>query len=192
MLPRDEKFFDLFVDQAATLLDAAKALESANRDAIAGFEAKGDEQMRNILDRLNQTFITPIDPEDVSEIATGLETLIDHIESLGFRVSLGSEDGVECNRKFVESAETILEIFKKLQRDQMKSKESVMEDCGKVRCLIGEAIKCSRDRLKHVFDTEKDAIALIRSKDVSDWAEITARGFEKFSETLQTILSKNV
>jgi uncharacterized protein Yka (UPF0111/DUF47 family) len=88
LLPRDEKFFDLFVDQAGILLDAAKALDSGNYDAIADFESKGDEKMRDILDRLNQTFITPIDPEDVSEIATGLETLIDQIETLGFRLRL--------------------------------------------------------------------------------------------------------
>lgn len=182
----------MFVDQAATLVDATKALESGNCDVIMDLEHKGDEKMRDILDRLNQTFITPIDPEDVSEIATGLETLLDHIETLGFRLKLSGANGSECNRRIVESAETILEIFRKLQRDQMKSKEAVMADCRKVRELIGEAIRCSRDGLRRVYDTEKDAIAVIRSKDISDWTEVTARGFERFSETLQTILSKNV
>lgn len=182
----------MFVDQAATLVDAAKALESGNCDAIADLEHKGDEQMRNILERLNQTFITPIDPEDVSEIATGLETLIDHIETLSFRLKLSGANGSECTRKIVESAETLLGIFKKLQQDQMKGKESVLADCRKIRDLIGQAIRCSRDGLKRVYETEKDAIAVIRSKDISDWTEVTARGFERFSEILQTILSKNV
>jgi uncharacterized protein len=97
LLPRDEKFFDLFVQQAEVFRKASRSLNDAAASGIAAIrqqqenvtdlEKQSDDVFRQILERLNRTFITPIDPEDVSQIVSGLENLTDHVESLAFRLS---------------------------------------------------------------------------------------------------------
>jgi uncharacterized protein Yka (UPF0111/DUF47 family) len=95
-LPREEKFFSLFLDQvniicesAALLLEGARAgnthlAESAVR--IRNLEQKGDEIIHDIFRRLNQTFITPLDPEDIHSLSSHLDDVLDGVEDAAHRM----------------------------------------------------------------------------------------------------------
>ena len=96
LLPREEKFFALFLKQVETICEASRLLlEGAiagnsqlatNSDKIKTLESKGDEITHDIFTRLNQTFITPLDPEDIHNISTALDNVLDGIEDTVHRM----------------------------------------------------------------------------------------------------------
>src|SRR4051812_1644556 len=97
LLPRDEKFFDLFQQHVRILRQASQLFVSGLNSGAAGvskiskqmeaLERHGDEIIHDIFRRLQSTFITPIDPEDIQTLATGLDNVLDAIEDATFRIT---------------------------------------------------------------------------------------------------------
>src|SRR5438067_1583602 len=96
LLPREEKFYQLFLKQVEVIADASRLLlegvragssrlEGAATEILA-LEHKGDEIIHELFTRLNQTFITPIDPEDIHNISTSLDNVLDGIEDTAHRL----------------------------------------------------------------------------------------------------------
>src|SRR5262249_42957397 len=96
LLPREEKFYQLFAKQVEIISEAARLLldgvrtgnprlAGAAKDIIA-LEHKGDEVIHEVFRRLNQTFIPPIDPEDIHSIASALDDVLDGIEETAHRL----------------------------------------------------------------------------------------------------------
>ena len=95
LLPREEKFFDLFEQQASHIVSAARVLEEltleyadakAKAQQIKDLEHAGDALTHEIVRRLNTTFITPIDREDIHDLATRLDDVLDYIEAAAERL----------------------------------------------------------------------------------------------------------
>jgi len=96
LLPRQEKFYHLFLEQSEIIREAAHALlEGVRRgnshlaevaDRIRQLENKGDDVIHDILRRLNQTFITPLDPEDIHNLSSRLDDVLDAIEEASYRI----------------------------------------------------------------------------------------------------------
>src|SRR5437867_13096734 len=96
LLPREEKFFGLFLKQTEIISEASKLLVEGVRlgnsrlaaaaTEITVLEHKGDEVIHEIFTRLNQTFITPIDPEDIHNVSSALDDVIDGIEDTSHRL----------------------------------------------------------------------------------------------------------
>src|SRR6476620_1109881 len=95
-LPREEKFFELFLDQVRYICEAANLLlagaEAGNEhlakaaEQIAILERKADDVIHDVFRRLNQTFITPLDPEDIHSLSSHLDDVIDAIEEAAHRM----------------------------------------------------------------------------------------------------------
>src|SRR5437016_3493839 len=96
LLPREEKFYHLFIKQVEVISEASRLLLEGVRAGnsrltsaaaeIAVLEHKGDEVIHEIFTRLNQTFITPIDPEDIHNISSALDNVLDGIEDTSHRL----------------------------------------------------------------------------------------------------------
>src|SRR5215813_914231 len=96
LLPREEKFYHLFLKQAAIISEAANLLLEGVRGGnarlmsaateISVLEHKGDEVIHEIFTRLNQTFITPLDPEDIHNISSALDNVLDGVEDTAHRL----------------------------------------------------------------------------------------------------------
>src|ERR1039458_2074191 len=96
LLPREEKFYGLFLKQADIISEAARLLLDGGRaghSTLAAFameinvlEHRGDELIHEIFTRLNQTFITPLDPEDIHNISSALDNVLDGIEDAAHRL----------------------------------------------------------------------------------------------------------
>src|ERR1044072_7159839 len=96
LLPREEKFYHLFHKQVEIISEAARPLLDGVRSGnsrmagaateITVLEHKGDEVIHEVFRRLNQTFITPIDPEDIHSIASALDNVLDGIEDTAHRL----------------------------------------------------------------------------------------------------------
>jgi len=90
ILPREEKFFHFFLDQVSIITEASDLLLEGSRagnttltvaaQKIVALEQRGDEVIHEIYEKLNQTFITPIDPEDIHAVGSRLDDVLDGIE----------------------------------------------------------------------------------------------------------------
>lgn len=95
LIPRDAKFFDLFAELSTNLTDGAKLLRSILADPhdlvmrvnqVQAIEHKGDKATHAIITKLNQTFITPFDREDVHRLASSLDDVLDFVNSAALRL----------------------------------------------------------------------------------------------------------
>ena len=96
LLPREEKFFALFLKQVENITEASRLMLEGARagnsqlakasEQIKALESKGDEITHDIFTRLNQTFITPLDPEDIQALSASLDNVLDGIEDAAHRM----------------------------------------------------------------------------------------------------------
>ena len=100
LLPTDDRFFDLFNQAAANVADCALRLrelldgEPGGLEAVVASERRGDELIREILRRLNTSFVTPFDREDIHALAEVLDDVVDNVMEVGYRLQLGNRDVV--------------------------------------------------------------------------------------------------
>ena len=97
LIPRERRFYDLFEQQAATIVRSADLLERALTDVadlpacqreIKALEHKGDEITHEVVRTLNRTFVTPFDHEDIYALASGLDDILDYIEEIADTANL--------------------------------------------------------------------------------------------------------
>ncbi len=123
LLPREESFFDLLNRAAQNALDAARALKDLLDDfrdvgprteAIKALEDRGDDITHTIVDRLNRTFVTPFDREDILELASQMDNVVDWIEAAAARlvdygVTEARPEAQELDHIIVSICEAIVE-----------------------------------------------------------------------------------
>jgi len=141
LLPREETFFDLFNQSAANILKAARMLRALLEDyrdverqaeAIKALENKGDDITHAIIDRLNRTFVTPFDREDIFALAKQLDDVLDWIEASSarmvmYRVPYPTGEARELAQVIVDECEKIVEAIANLRHPHR------MRRCAKIR-----------------------------------------------------------
>jgi len=201
LLPRQEKFFNSFLDQAHLIVEASRLLADAvkagnshlSRAAvrIQQLEQEGDEIIHDTFTRLNQTFITPLDPEDIHSIASRLDDVLDGIEDAAYRmVAYRLEPippvAVELCAVVHDSALSLEKAFEKLNND-----EKLLDDCIEVNRLEDYADLLVRRAVAELFEQEKDPIALIKQKEIYEFLEDTTDRCEDVADVLQNVVVKN-
>src|SRR5512133_4088417 len=145
LLPREEKFYHLFQRQVEIIAEAARLLldgiKSGN-SRLAGaateitvLEHKGDEVIHEVFRRLNQTFITPIDPEDIHSIASALDNVLDGIEDTSHRLVSYRIDPIPP--VMVTLAEIVAGCSKSLHSafEELEKDGPIMEHCIEINRL---------------------------------------------------------
>ncbi|MDZ4797789.1 MAG: DUF47 family protein [Bryobacteraceae bacterium] len=200
-LPREEKFYELFLDQVNLISESAKLLvqglksgnstleQSAAR--ISELEHKADDVLHDIFRRLNQTFITPIDAEDIHSLGTRLDDIIDGIEDLAYSmVAYNIEPvpavAIEVMEDIVRCVHSLDQAFLALRDDK-----PVLEHCIAISKIEEEVDVKVRQAVRELFRDEKDAIRIIKVKEVLDLLEATTDSCEDVSVALQNVLVKN-
>ena len=201
LLPREEKFFALFLDQATTIRHAATLLlagvQKGNSelqrvaDEIQILEHKGDEIIHDIFTRLNQTFITPLDPEDIHSMASHLDDVLDGIEDAVSRMVMYDLEPIPptvvqmC--KIVDQCSVELEKAIKALND----KTPVLPHCIEINRLEDEADTVLRRVISDLFRNETDPIRIIKHKEVHEFLEQTTDRCEDIADVLQAVVVKN-
>ena len=201
LLPREEKFYHLFQKQvdligeaAGLLLDGMRMgsarMASAATD-IAVLENRGDEVIHEIFTRLNQTFITPIDPEDIHNVSSALDDVIDGIEDTSHR--LVSYHIEPIPQPMVTLAEVVASCAKCLKNaiEALEKNGPILAHCIEINRLENEADRIGRSSVADLFDREKDSIKLIKLKEVYDFFEATIDSCEDVADVLQNVIIKN-
>lgn len=201
LLPREEKFFILFdkqvkvISEASRLLvEGAKAGNSTLADVakqISALEHRGDEIIHEIFTRLNQTFITPLDPEDIQTLSSKLDDVLDGIEDSVHRMVAYRLESIPP--EMVALAEIIHRCCRTLEKafTALEKNDKVMEDCIEINRLENEADNLVRAAVAELFEKEKDAIALIKLKEIYDFLEGTTDRCEDVADVLQNVVVKN-
>ncbi len=202
LLPREEKFFALFLKQVENISEASRLMLTAARagnsqlaaagEQIKAIETRGDEITHDIFTRLNQTFITPLDPEDIQALSVSLDNVLDGIEDAAHRmVAYHLEPITPTMLDLCEIVDQCAKSLQKAFEALDKKMSNVMEHCIEINRLENEADKLVRAAVADLFATEKDAIVIIKKKEVYDFLEATTDFCEDVADTLQTVVVKN-
>jgi predicted phosphate transport protein (TIGR00153 family) len=201
LLPREEKFYHLFLKQVAIISDASRLLlegvragnsrlTSAARE-INALEHAGDEVIHEIFTRLNQTFITPIDPEDIHNISSALDDVLDGIEDTAHRLVSYNIDPIPPTMATLAG---IVDACSRSLHSALKALEAdgpMMEHCIEINRLENEADGIGRNAVADLFNNEKNPITLIKLKEVYEFFENTIDSSEDVADVLQNVVVKN-
>ncbi len=201
LLPRHEKFFELFLNQVRVIQEASQLLLEGARNGnsqlarnavrIKQLEREGDEIAHDIFTRLNQTFITPLDPEDIHALSSRLDDVLDDIEDSAYRMCAYRlepipETVVELCEIVHHCAQALVKAFEALNRNA-----AFLEHCIEVNRLEDYADEVLRRAIGELFDQEKNPIALIKLKEVYEFLEDTTDRCEDVADVLQNVVVKN-
>jgi uncharacterized protein len=201
LLPRDEKFFDLFHRHARILCQSSNLLISSLKSGyqavcdvskqMEALERSGDEVIHEIFRRLQSTFITPFDPEDIQTLATALDNVLDSIEDATFRIVAYRLDpippgAVELGRMIADSCQALDRALSLLH-----DRKPVWDDCIEVNRLENEADAVERTLVGKLFSSELDALTLMKQKEVFEILESTTDYCEDVADIIQNVAVKN-
>jgi uncharacterized protein len=201
LLPREEKFYHLFLKQVEIISEASRLLLEGVRGGnarLAGaateinvLEHRGDEVIHELFTRLNQTFITPIDPEDIHNLSSALDNVLDGVEDTAHRLVSYRIDPVPA--PMVKLSEIVASCAKALKMafEALENSGPIMEHCIEINRLENEADLIGRASVVDLFDKEKDPITLIKLKEVYEFFEGTIDSCEDVADVLQNVVVKN-
>lgn len=201
LIPREKKFFEMFAEMAANLSEGARVLRDlltdyrdvgANVQKIKDIEHKGDDITHAVFIKLNQTFITPFDREDIHRLASSLDDVLDYVNSAADRLLMYKILEVPA------AAATLAGIVVR-QADELgkavavleKNYKQVLEHCVEVNRLENEADTVSRGALAKIFEEEKDPIQLIKIKELIEVLETATDKAEDAANVLETVVLKS-
>jgi len=200
LTPRDTSFFDLLAASAAHLVTGANLLaellgaDRATRKALgkqmSEVEHLADEATHSIMRRLNQTFVTPFDRDDIYGLASALDDCMDFMEEAADLIVLYKLDELPAR---VSDQVQVLQRSAELTADAMprlRSMENLAEYWVEVNRLENQADKSHRKLLAQMFDEITDPILLMKLKEVVEKLEDAADAFEKVANMVETIALK--
>ena len=195
---KDSEFFDLFVDRARyfyqgslmmdeVMLDYSKAADKVKD--IIDLEHEADKINDKIIDKLNLTFITPIDREDIYALANGLDDGVDLLQGtlqriVMYRTGKAMSGAVTMTKLIIEATEAVIKAFS-LLKDIRKNQKLILEETYHIAKLESEGDRVYRHEVAYLFDKEKDPIELIKWKDILENLEDTLDHCEKLSDMIR-------
>jgi uncharacterized protein len=200
LIPREEKFFAMFntmaenADATAGLL--AEMMEQFDnlRDrasAIKGKEHLGDSYIHDLLRKLNSTFITPMDREDIHHLASAIDDIIDLADAVANRVVLFDIQGKIHGAPELARVLRLqtLEIRKAVK--SLPDQQRILEQCIEIHRLENEGDRIFQEAIARLFKEETDPIRLIKLKEVLESLERATDTCEDVANVLEGIIVKN-
>lgn len=203
LLPRDERFFDLFTGVAERTVAAAALLKQMLEsdpvrrgplvDQIKRLEHEADDLTHEVVTRLDRTFITPLDREDIHELAGHLDDVIDLIDGNARRAQIFhvgvAPTGIILMAEVIERInERLLTAVRALARDRPSE---VFEACIMVKRLEEEGDSLYHEWLGKLFEGSPDPLDVIKWKEVYDNLEKTLDYAEDVANVLESISIKH-
>ena len=198
IIPRDKVFFDLFDRSAQNVVHGAELLYSITddwskiekvADEIREAEHQGDLVAHEALSRLDRTFVTPLDREDIFHLISGLDDIIDATDAAAkrlvlYKVSGPNEDLARLSRTLVHATKSLVNAVEAL-RNIRKNSKRIREDCIEVHRFENEGDVFHNQALTRLFEGEPDPIKVIKWKEIY---EIVEEAIDK-SEDVANIIS---
>ena len=206
LIPREVQFFDLLELQSQTVVRGAKLLQACLESKgslddlylaskrIHDVEHEGDELVHRLMERLNKSFITPLDREDIYELTSRLDDVLDYIDAVAkrlvtFKIATVTPHAIELGRIVVRGAEeTAVGIA--LLRDLSKA-DVITRQVAKINQLENDADQVMRDALNDLFDGGgREPVEIIKWKDLYEHLEVATDKCEDVANILEAVLVK--
>ncbi len=201
LIPREEAFFDLFKNAAHNMIEGSRLLKDMMDDfrnpiekakRIKDVEHIGDGITHEIARKLNLTFITPIDREDIHDLASALDDILDVVEAIAdrfvlYKVAGPSEPAIRLANVLYQASVEVGATVDLLG----KSHPAVTECSVRVNSLENEADRISRDAISLLFEKETDPIAVIKWKEIYENFEAGTDRCEDVANILERIALKH-
>ncbi len=198
--PRETNFYETFTDLADTLTAGATLLHATLGSSdnlelrvqeLKQLEHKGDDIAHSIFTRLNQTFITPFDREDIHRLASSLDDVLDLVYGAGERLLMYSiltvpAVAVELGAIVVRQCEEISAALAALTRH-----DTVLRHCVEINRLENDADRVARGAIATLFAQEANPIALIKMKELYEVLESATDKAEDVANVLESIVLKS-
>lgn len=206
LLPKEQVFFDLFERSAANVHWAAEKLVelmenfheiAARAPEIKDIEHEGDRLTHEMIERMNKTFVTPLEREDIHELASRLDDILDFIDAavnrmLLYKIAAPTEDARALARSLVRATAKIKDAMPRLRRLSSKAAvDSLLAACVEIHTLENEADQIEQHALASLFETERDPILVIKWKDLYADLEAATDRCEDVANVIESIVLKN-
>lgn len=204
LAPKERKFFPMFEKASSNLVDASKVLvELVNSPAgekrtelirkIEELEHKGDDITHDIFNYLSATFITPFDREDIATLTSAMDDIIDFIHGSSKRIQLYKIEDLSSEvKKLAELIQSGVEELHKAvcELKNLKNVTIINEACVKINSLENHADDIYNMAIANLFENEKDAIMIIKLKEIYYALEIATDKCEDAANVIKTITIK--
>jgi uncharacterized protein len=200
IIPRETKFFELFEDMATNVTDGARVLRGilqtfdnveAQVQKIKEIEHRGDDMTHAVITKLNQTFITPFDREDIHKLASSLDDVLDFVNAAGQRLVLykirsAPRAAADLAGLIVRQSEELTKAVSLLEKNK-----HVLDHCVEINRLEDEADSVCRQAIAYLFEHETDPIALIKMKELYEVLEMATDKAEDAANVLEAVVLKS-
>ena len=203
LFPKDEKFFDMFERASSNLSKGGMAFKDLLDDFtnvehkvknIKDIEHEGDIITHEIFDKLNRTFITPIDREDIHQITSELDDILDYILATADRLQLYNiKKPTPLTLKLADVLISAIEVLGKAVNSlkDLKRSRRTMDYCVEVNRLENEGDMLHKSAIGELFSDGKDAVEIIKWRDIYDHLESAIDMCEDVADTVEGIVVKN-
>ena len=200
LIPREEKFYDLFRDQAALINQAAMILVALFEDykdiekrvtEIKFVEHKGDQLTHELMTKLNKTFITPIDREDIHELASALDDVLDLIDGasgrlITYKIREVTPGAIRLAKVILHGSEIIVRAVAQLHRPQ-----NILEYCDQLSQLEKDADRIKGECVARLFENSASPTDIIKWKEIYEVLEATTDKCEDVADVLESVVLKS-
>ena len=200
IIPRDNQFYDLFAQVASRMSGSATLLHELFKDPkkldqnvaqIKTLEHEADNLTHDTIDRINRTFVTPFDREDIHALASSLDDVLDYINGAAsrmvtYKISNPPAEAIELAGVILRQAEELGKALAHLEKG-----DGVLQYCVEVNRLENEADAIARAAIGRLFETELNPIQLIKHKELLEVMEIATDKAEDAANVLETVVLKS-
>ncbi len=187
----DREFFDLFERAGANIVHAAELLDQMLAHEIRAAEHEGDHITHDVITRLNQTFVTPIDREDILHLTSALDDIVDYIEEVADFLGLYK---IEAPMSQAQRLAGVLRDGTRQLAAAMpliRTFKDIGEQMVEVHRLENEGDRIVREAIASLFESGIDPMVVIRWKDIFERLENAIDSTERAAFILEGIVIKN-
>ena len=200
ILPREQSFFQMFTEQAENVQDGALAMVDmlqnysdpvAAAKRVEAYEHAGDVITHDIMKKLNQTFIAPFDREDIHELASRIDDVIDLVDAAATRLVTYRVEAIRPG--VLELATTIRDATAQIVAAVrvLKEEDHILGHCIEINRLENVADHQCRELIAQLFEQEKDPVQIIKWKEIIETLEFAADKCEDVANVIETVTLKN-
>ncbi|HVT75984.1 MAG TPA: DUF47 family protein [Acidimicrobiales bacterium] len=200
LVPTDDRFFDLFSAAAENVADSARRLQDlfvhyddlpGRHQRIIECEQRGDDLTDQILKRLNTTFVTPFDREDIHALAEELDDVVDDVMDVSHRLQLTNI--TKPLPEFSQQADILVRMADETVTlmERLKSMKNVSPHLDAIDKLESEGDTLYRATEARLFSGEFEALDVLRYKDVVEAMELALNALEDVSNVVESIVVKH-
>ncbi len=200
LIPREEKFYDLFRRQADLIHDAANKLVTLFEDfrevekrvsEIKFIEHKGDQLTHELMMKLNKTFITPLDREDIHELCSTMDDVLDLIDGaaarlITYKIPAVTPGALRLAKVIQHGSEIMVRAMAQLAKPA-----HILDFCDQLSQLEKDADRIKGECVARLFENSASPIDIIKWKEIYEVLEATTDRCEDVADVLESVVLKS-